>query len=578
MSAETALAGRADPVLITARTLVDALEPQPEDARFTATFRNSAGQERTFTCPELRAESLRRARVLAGLGLEPQSRIALLLFEEADVALWFLAGVLAGLVPVLVAPRNATRSRSGGPSSLSHIVASSGTRVVLTTATLKEDLARTLDGLEVRVIPVESLSVDEADDDAAVFAPCPATADDICYLQYTSGSTNEPKGTIITHGNLIANVRAGFATAWADGPHHFVGWMPLHHDFGLVAFFLAPLIARMPMTLLSSGLFVRWPEVWLDVLHRCRATVTGAPNFAFGYLLRRLRNADVSRYDLSRLRVLFCGGEPIQRDAFQAFADRLAPAKLDPRCFLPSYGLAESTVAVTIHPTWQPLMSDRVCGDALRRGVVSPPRPGGPSRILVSCGHPLPDHKVEVVAEDGIVLPEGRVGEIRISGPSVSPGYFGNPKATRESWRDGWFHTGDLGYLKAGQLYVCGRIKDLIIIRGANHYPQDFEWTIVRMNEPRARTVAAFPVDGENGESFAILVEADLDPEPRERFRARIIETIIQEHGVAPADVLVVHNGSLPLTTSGKVQRRRSRQMFERGEFADQPVAQADPA
>jgi fatty-acyl-CoA synthase len=214
----------------------------------------------------------------------------------------------------------------------------------------------------------------------------------------------------------------------------------------------------------------------------------------------------------------------------------------------------------------------------LRRGVVNPARPGGPAKVLVSCGRPLPDHEVEVVAEEGTVLAEGRVGEIRIRGPSVSPGYFGNRRATRESWRDGWFHTGDLGYLKAGQLYVCGRIKDLIIIRGANHYPQDFEWTIARMNEPRTRMVAAFPVDSGDGESFAIVVEADLDPEPRERFRARIVETIIQEHGVAPADVLVVRNGSLPLTTSGKVQRRRSRQMFERGEFADQPVAQADPA
>ena len=574
--ATVATASPRDPVRITARTLVEALEPHPNDARFTATFRNSAGQERAFSYAELRAESLRRASVLAGLGLDPGDRIALLLFEEADVALWFLASVLAGLIPVLIAPRNATRSRSGGASSLAHIVAGSGTRVVLTTATLEGDLARTLDGQTARVIAVEGLS---ADGDAATFAPCPAGADDICYLQYTSGSTNEPKGTIITHGNLIANVRAGFATAWADGPHHFVGWMPLHHDFGLVAFFLAPLIARMPMTLLSSGLFVRWPEVWLDVLHQCRATVTGAPNFAFGYLLRRLRSADVSRYDLSCLRVLFCGGEPIQRDAFQAFADRLAPARLDPRCFLPSYGLAESTVAVTIHPTWQPLLSDTVCGDALRRGVVAPAGPGGgPAKTLVSCGYPLPDHKVEVVAENGTVLPEGLVGEIRISGPSVSPGYFGNPKATYESWRDGWFHTGDLGYLKAGQIYVCGRIKDLIIIRGANHYPQDFEWTVARMNEPRARTVAAFPVDSAEGESFAIVVEADLDPEPRERFRARIIETIIQEHGVAPADVLVVHNGSLPLTTSGKVQRRRSRQMFERGDFADRPVAQADPA
>ena len=183
-----------------------------------------------------------------------------------------------------------------------------------------------------------------------------------------------------------------------------------------------------------------------------------------------------------------------------------------------------------------------------------------------------------MIAEDGAVLDEGRVGEIRIKGPSISPGYFGNPQATRESWRDGWFHTGDLGYFRAGQLFVCGRIKDLIIVRGANYYPQDFEWTIARLGESRLRNTVAFPIDTGDEESFAVVVEADLEPAARVAFRAAVAEAIIQEHGVAPAEVLVVRTGSLPLTTSGKVQRRRSRQMFERGEFATGPVARMEPA
>ncbi len=558
-----------------ARILSDVIRPAPSDATEGFQFRNSAGQERYYSFADLAAQALARAARLSRFGLRPGERVALVLFEEADMALAFLAVVCAGLVPVLIAPRNAVRG-AGASDSLLHILADSGARLVLTSGELVDLLAASLPGRDVEIADVDRLFADVQDADAS-FEPPVVSPEAICFLQYTSGSTGRPKGTMITHGNVLANVRACVAAGWTDDgdPPYAVSWLPLYHDFGLIGFFLTPLVARVSTTILSPNLFARRPRAWLDALHEHRATVTGAPNFAFSFLLRRMR--DFSGYDLRRLRVLFCGGEPIQRDALTAFAERLAPAGFDARCFLPCYGLAESTLAVTFHPTWHGLLSDRVDAEELGRGVVAPPAAPGRARDIVACGRPLAGHRVEIVRPDGTSLAERRVGEIRVQGPSVSPGYFRNRDATRAAWRDGWLHTGDLGYFKDGHLYVCGRLKDLIIVRGANYFPQDIEWTVEALSELRGRSVAAFPVEADGAESFAVVAECPIgSPERRAALCAEIAEAVTRDHGIVPADVCVVPLGTLPLTTSGKVQRRRTRELHAAGAFRDS--VPADPA
>lgn len=558
-------------VVEAARTFPDVLRPQPLDFSVGFRFRNAAGQDRYFSFADLRGEALWRASQLAATGLRQGDRVALVLLDEADMALCFLGVAMAGLVPVLIAPRTATRGAPAGFESLSHILRSSDARLVLTTTGLLPHVAAGLTGHAVADIRAIEQIFGSGHTAAVDVEPPAVEPDAVCYLQYTSGSTGSPKGTMVTHRNVLANIRACITAAWSEGEHYAVSWLPLYHDFGLIGFFLSPLFARVPATILSSSLFVRWPRTWIEEMHARRATVTGAPNFAFSYLRRRLRDEDLSGYDLRSLRVLFCGGEPIQRDTFLAFAEHLAPTGFDARCFLPCYGLAESTLAVTIHPPWEPVISDTVCADTLLAGHAAPATAIARPKVLVSCGHPLPDHDVTIASSDGRTLAERQVGEIRVRGPSVSPGYFREPEATQATWRDGWLHTGDLGYFKDGQLYVCGRVKDLIIVRGGNHYPQDIEWTVEQLDALQGRNAAAFPIDTTGGEAFAIVAEARPADAPRhETLRAAIVEAVTRHHGILPADVALVPPGALPRTSSGKIQRRKLRQMYEAGQLPGQ--------
>jgi fatty-acyl-CoA synthase len=555
--------------------LPDVLRSAPADGIGGFRFRSSAGQERFLSFADLTKQAFSRAARLHRFGLRRGERVALVLFEEVDMTLAFLAVVCAGLVPVLIAPRNAV-SGAEASGALLHVLADSGARLVLTTGEFAGLLRASLPAGEVEFVDVDQVFADVAEA-APPFVSAGISPHDICFLQYTSGSTGRPKGVMITHGNVLANVNACIDAGWTDDGDrpYAVSWMPLYHDFGLIGFFLTPLVARVSATILSPTLFARRPRAWLDALHEHRATVTGAPNFAFGFLLRRVR--DCSAYDLRRLRVLFCGGEPIRRDALTAFAERLAPAGFDPRCFLPCYGLAESTLAVTFHPTWHHLISDRVDVDELGRGVAAPPAAPTRTREIVSCGRPLAAHQVEVVGPDGTPLAERQVGEIRVRGPSVSPGYFRNGDATRDAWRADWLHTGDLGYFKDGHLYVCGRLKDLIIVRGVNYFPHDIEWTVEALNALRGRSVVAFPVEADSAESFVIIAECPIgDAERRAALCAEIAEAVVRDHGIVPADVRVVPLGTLPLTSSGKVQRGRTSELYAGGAFDDR--VPADPA
>jgi len=558
----------------TAHTLADAVRDLAGCQETGITFYRSAQEQSFLSFAAIHDAALHRARLLLREGVCKGDRVALVLLREDEIVLEFLGAVLAGAVPVIITPRHAIEAERSAPAALAAILGDCRPRLGVVSASLRHAVggsaAIQFPWREPAAIKDRTAEAIESGSFGPAIAP-----DDLCFLQYTSGSTGAPRGVMVTHRNLMTNALACARMGEAGHPeiaHRLVSWLPLYHDMGLVGFFVAPLLRRASSTLFSPTLFARRPSIWLELLHDTGADVTGAPNFAFSFVLRRLKGVDPRRYDLRRLRVLFCGGEPIQADAVRAFAAWLAPAGFDSRCFLPCYGLAETTLAATFPDPLTPLRTDVVSRARLQQGAAVPAAIGEAEITLVSCGRPLPRHRVEIVDPIGNIAAERVVGEVRVEGPSVTPGYFDELEAAPPASGERWLHTGDLGYFAAGELYICGRIKDVIIIRGVNHYPQDLEWTVERIRDLRGRTVAAIATSRGGEEGVAIIVECPPgDIAAQSEIESAIGAAILRAHGIVPQDIRLVPLGSLPLTSSGKIRHGEAKAMYESGLFA--PIA-----
>jgi fatty-acyl-CoA synthase len=473
---------------------------------------------------------------------------------------------MAGVVPVPMYPRASFRAKNSYLETIAHIVESAGARALITLEALKP----TVDELLTRRTRLESIFVGER-----LFRPEAAPAknvklpqidpSDLCFLQFTSGSTNLPKGVMVSHRNLIANADAFLGPEGADRREDdvTVTWLPLYHDMGLIGFVLGTIIWDIPSVLLPTEAFARRPTMWMQAMHDYGGTIMFAPSFAYGLAVKRTRDKDLEGLDLSKIRIAGCGAEPINPQVLRAFVERFAPVGFDANALMPAYGMAESTLAITFHPRGEPIRVDRVSAAAIRTGKATPAKAGEDCLELVACGRAFSGHTLEVVDDMRCALPEREVGEIIVRGPSVTAGYFQNPEATTESHRAGWLHTGDLGYLAEGNLYVCGRMKDLIIIRGANYYPQDIEWSLADVPGLRRDNVVAFSVVADGDETLVIAAEGNSSDavELRQAIASKVTET----HGLVVSRVAVVRIGSLPKTSSGKAQRRTTKQLFEQG-------------
>jgi fatty-acyl-CoA synthase len=559
------------------RTLLEALDCPGRDPSRGIRFIGSDGTERHFNHDMLRRETERRAALLAGSGVRQGDRIALVIPEGHDFVLAFLAAVAAGAVPVPIFPRATFKASSDYVDTVAHIVEASGASLLLCMESNQALVApaRERAACLKRVVTVEDLFSQEIT--LPALAAPRLKPDDLCFLQFTSGSTSRPKGVMVTHENLLANARAFLGPSGLDRRDDDIGvsWLPLFHDMGLIGFILGPLLVDIPVVILPTATFARGPKIWLETLSRVRGTITYAPNFAYALAVKRLKPRDLESLDLSCLRVAGCGAEPIHAETLRSFARALEPAGFRASALLPSYGMAESTLAITFHPLGTPLSVDRVDPEALRRGEAVPTE--APDAIeVVSCGVPFPGHDLAILDDAGNPLPERQVGEIVTRGPSVSRGYFDNAEATAETFRDdGWLHSGDLGYLAGGTLHVCGRIKDLIIIRGANFHPQDIEWAVGELEGVRRGNAVAFsvPVDGEERLILAVECASTDAPDVRQRVSARVAEGF----GITPHAVAAVSLGSLPKTSSGKVQRRKARDLYLGGQLDEHPAKQPDP-
>jgi fatty-acyl-CoA synthase len=546
------------------RTFIDVLRENAVHTDRAVTFVRGAGAERVVTFPDLWLEARRRAHALLSLGLQRGDRVALVLPEPDEFVLTFIGALTAGVVAVPIYPPQTLAKMEAYGDTVRHVLEASGARVLVTSDALKPLIAAHLAGKGSRVVTEQD--VREAAGFTASWMPEPPSLDDLAFLQFTSGSTSRPKGVMVTHRNLSVNSHAimfdGLRSTPAD---RGLSWLPLYHDMGLIGFVIAPLYALVQVMFLPTMAFIRRPSLWLDAIHRFRATITFAPNFAYALATRAVTESQSKSWDLSCMRALGCGAEPIQPDVLRGFLDRFAPQKLRPESILPCYGMAEATLAVTFADVDAELTTDRVDLAAMRRGKATPARDDAAAMELVSCGRPFPGHEIAIMSPDHGALGEREVGEIWVRGPSVASGYYLNAEATEETFGGGWLHTGDLGYRANGELFICGRAKDLIILNGKNYYPQDVERIVSRIDGVRDGQCVAFSrLDGTGAEVAVVVAESRKNTAG---MADAIIAAVRAELGLSITEVHFIKRSTLPKTSSGKVRRRECRRRLEAAEL-----------
>lgn len=525
------------------------------------TFLDEELNPRAWSYSNLVLQAKRHGQFLREQGIVAGERVALLVVDPEEFVTAFFGALLAGAIPVPLALPVSARALATYITHVQRVLASADCAALWIDQNIAALAGSLLGGLpaSVRVLRVEA-APRTGEGLAEVHMPEP---DDTCFLQYTSGSTAAPKGVIVTHGNLVANSRA-IIEGWlaADANDVGVSWLPLFHDMGLIGVVIAPLLIALPVVFIPTLAFVRKPSVWMEVIHRHRGTISIAPNFAFALAVRRARNLE--QLDLSCLRVIGCGAEPINPDTLQKFVECHKPAGLRENIISPVYGLAEATLLVSCRPagkSYRTLEIDRAAYESERRIAV--PEAGSPdTRLrLVGCGFPAPDHEIRIADAAGAPLPEGHVGEILLRGPSCTPGYFNVASERRE-----FLATGDLGFMCDGELFISGRKKDLIILNGRNLYPQTIEWEAEQVDGVRRGGTLAFSVPGTEGEELVILAESNqahaLLPVA---IRRRLADTL----GIPVREACIVSPGTLPKTSSGKLQRSKAREQWLNGEIAE---------
>jgi acyl-CoA synthetase (AMP-forming)/AMP-acid ligase II len=500
---------------------------------------------------------------------------ALLMFPPGlDFIVAFFGCLLAGIIAVPLMPARRTSARD----SSENVIADCAPRVALTTSGLmasRADIAGRLREANLALIAVDASAAVSGGTETS--SPFPAR-EDIAFLQYTSGSTSAPKGVTVTHGNLLANLEMiRVALGNTRGSTHVV-WIPFYHDMGLVLNVLETLYVGALCVVLSPSGFVQRPLTWLQAIGRYRAEVSSAPNFAFDLCVNRFRAEQMAGVDLSCWKVALNGAEPVRAATIERFAATFASYGFDPQTMYPAYGMAEATLLIAAGRRGREVVTRRVSSEALRRGSATEPRGDDDTRVLVGCGQHLVGEEIAIVhPETRERLAENSVGEIWVRGGNVTLGYWGNAAATAAAFEATiagasgarcWLRTGDLGFLdSSGELYITGRIKDVIIIYGNNHYPQDIEATMQSAHPAlRQNCGAAFSFVDDGGSEKIVLVQ-EVERTHRhalstDEIKKCIREAISLEHDIAVHEIVLIRPGGIPKTTSGKIQRRLTSQLW----------------
>jgi fatty-acyl-CoA synthase len=544
--------------------------------------------EATFSYTAVERMSARFGGALQALGLRKGDRVALILPNNDDFVLCFLGALRAGIVPVPIYPPLALGQLQAYLDNTRHIVHKSGSRALVTTSKIK----RLLGTVQSECPDLEQVvAIEGIRESTEPLKPEKITLDDVAFLQFTSGSTSRPKGVTLTHGNLSANIRCigehGLNLGESDVA---VSWLPLYHDMGLIGFVLTPIYHRVPVHFLPALMFLKRPVTWLQAFTRVGGTIAYAPNFAYALCVKRIKAADLEGLSLKSWRVAGCGAEPVRPETLEAFSETFARIGFRREALLPSYGMAESSLAITFTELGEGMKSVAVHGPTLwEKGEARVVDEDDDSAVrLVSCGRQFPEHQVSVFAADDAnsdrPLPERTVGELRIKGPSVMRGYWEDAERTRDAFAGPWLRTGDLGFLHGDHVFICGRSKEVVIVNGRNYYPQDMEWEASKIAGVRKGNVVAFgardPSGLERDRERVVLAFEVQEPERLGAPTALLTEVrkAVQEGmGLTLDDVVALPPGALPKTSSGKLQRAKTRELYETGELMGR-VAARDPS
>jgi 1-acyl-sn-glycerol-3-phosphate acyltransferase len=561
------------PAASEAQTLIEVLEwhaaRHPERLHLSV-LQDEATILGSLTYGDLAAKARAVASGLVAHDVSPGDRVALMLPTSIDFFVAFFGILYVGAIPVPIYPpmrlsqleehlrRQAGILRNAGACLL--ITMPEGRRL----AGLLRAQVETLNSVE----SVESLTASTVE----LNLPRAGNADSVALIQYTSGSTGDPKGVVLSHANLLANIRAMGSAMDASSADVFVSWLPLYHDMGLIGAWLGCLHFAAPLYVMSPLSFLVRPETWLWAMHRFHATLSASPNFGFELCIDKIADADLEGLNLSSLRTVANGAEPVSPQTIRRFIERYSRYGFPASAMAPAYGLAECSVGLAFPPLGREPLIDRVSRERLSAdGFAEPARPDDPRRIeIVACGQPLPGHEVRIVDEAGLELGDRREGRLEFRGPSATRGYFNNEAKTRELIRDGWLDSGDRAYMAGGDVYITGRLKDIIIRAGRHLYPQEIEEAVAEIPGIRKGGVAVFSVSDPSVGTERVVVLAETherDPAARAKLQASVHEAVIDTAGAPPDEIVLAPPEAVPKTSGGKVRRSAAKELYRRGQI-----------
>ena len=551
-----------------AKTLIEVLEwhvARNPDRVHVTVLQDESTVLATMTYGELAQAARAVAAGLIARDVAPLDRVALMLPTGTEFFAAFLGTLYAGAVPVPIYPPMQLSQLEEYLRRQTKILRNAEAKVLVTVPEALR-LGGLLRGLVPSLRGIESVSNLAS---APMGNPLPAFNDPgaTALIQYTSGSTGDPKGVMLSHANLLANIRAILKAIDATSADVLLSWLPLYHDMGLIGAWLGPLYAGAKCYIMSPLSFLAHPQSWLWASHRYRATISAAPNFAFELCLKQIDDSDLSGLDLSSLRFVANGAEPVSIHTLRRFVERFSRFGFRPGAMAPVYGLAECAVALALPPPGREPLIDRINREALtRRGVAEPTDVNDADAIeIVACGRPVPGHEIRIVDEAGREVQERREGRLEFRGPSATSGYFHNEAKTRELFRGGWLDSGDQAYIANGDVFITGRIKDIIIRAGQHVYPQELEEAVGGIAGAIKGAVAAFGVsDPASGtERIVLLAEtAQTATAELESLKARARAVVTEIIGLPPDDIVFVEPGTVPKTSSGKIRRATAKEHY----------------